>query len=392
MIPIALAGSSGRFTKAETVAKPLNLKLIYTKEQEPGSLSSYERRANILTFSGLKNKKSMFSLLLLVLFGLPVSVAYAGFFSFIGGLFTQADGAGEQKYVNSQTAVVLQAAINPDPNPSKGGGDIMIVGESALLPETGPSGTIADVESASPTSDQISVYVVHNGDSLTQIAKMFGVSVNTILWANDISRGETLREGQTLVVLPVSGIEHTVKKGDTLKGIAKTYGVDVGDILEFNDIKDQSGLVAGETLIIPGGEKTVSSPASASAGQKNVRGTNAPSLEGYYMRPISGGRKSQGLHGYNGVDLAAPIGTPIVASASGKVVISRGSGWNGGYGTYIVIEHPNGTQTLYAHNSGNIVTVGQQVTQGQVIGYMGNTGHSTGPHVHFEIRGAKNPF
>ena len=74
------------------------------------------------------------------------------------------------------------------------------------------------------------------------------------------------------------------------------------------------------------------------------------------------------------------------------MTVSRGSGWNGGYGSYIVVSHPNGTQTLYAHNSANLVVAGERVSQGQVIGKVGSTGRSTGQHVHFEVRGAQNPF
>ena len=81
-----------------------------------------------------------------------------------------------------------------------------------------------------------------------------------------------------------------------------------------------------------------------------------------------------------------------MASASGEVIISRAGGWNGGYGSYVVIKHSNGTQTLYAHNSRNNVSVGDYVNQGDIIAFVGSTGKSTGPHVHFEIRGARNPF
>ncbi|PIQ67135.1 MAG: hypothetical protein COV95_00370, partial [Candidatus Zambryskibacteria bacterium CG11_big_fil_rev_8_21_14_0_20_40_24] len=115
------------------------------------------------------------------------------------------------------------------------------------------------------------------------------------------------------------------------------------------------------------------------------------SYDGYYIKPVNG-RRTQGIHGYNAVDLGAPAGSPIFAAAPGVVIISRNSGWNGGYGRYIVIRHDNGTQTLYAHNSENIVYEGTSVVQGQVVGYVGSSGKSTGPHVHFEIRGAKNPF
>ncbi len=316
------------------------------------------------------------------------TLAHAGLRSFLGGIF----GGGEEsldRVPTSQNMLLLQAAVNHDPNPSKGGGDITIVEGRALMPESGPLGTLADIDSVIPRSDQISVYVVREGDSLSQIANMFGVSVNTIVWANDIKRGNVIHEGQTLVVLPVSGIRHTVGKGDTIKSIAAKYGADAHEIFDYNGLSDGALLIVGDEIIVPKG--TIATPTYANPGTSIVRGTSGPLLLDYYLRPVTGGTKSQGIHGYNAVDLAAPIGTPILASATGEVIISR-SGWNGGYGNYIVIAHDNGTQTLYAHNTSNIVTPGQRVVQGQVIGYIGATGRVTGPHVHFEVRGAVNPF
>jgi hypothetical protein len=113
---------------------------------------------------------------------------------------------------------------------------------------------------------------------------------------------------------------------------------------------------------------------------------------GYYINPVPNGYLTQGSHSYNAVDFGAPFGTPIYAAASGKVVASKTDGLNGGYGLCVVISHGNETQTLYAHMSSNIVTIGQTVEQGDVIGYVGSTGLSTGPHLHFEVYGAKNPF
>jgi murein DD-endopeptidase MepM/ murein hydrolase activator NlpD len=98
------------------------------------------------------------------------------------------------------------------------------------------------------------------------------------------------------------------------------------------------------------------------------------------------------LHGFNAVDIGAPVGTPVVASARGEVILSKPLSWNGGYGSYIVIKHSNGTQTLYAHTSKNTVSAGEVVEKGQTIGHVGNSGKSTGYHLHFEVRGAKNPF
>ena len=318
-------------------------------------------------------------------------LAHAGVFSFVSNLFSSIKSVSitAEDTHNSQTIPVLRAALNIDPNPSKGGGEIVIVDDEALLSEIGPSGTIAEIEERPAASDEISIYVVREGDSLSQIAKMFNVSTNTIIWANDIKRGSFITPGQTLVILPVTGVRHTVVKGETVKSITKKYGGDYEEILQYNDLTLESTIAIGDVIVIPDGE--IATPSYTSAGHV-VKGSTGPLYSGYYIKPLTAGRRSQGLHGYNGVDYAAPVGTPILASASGDVIISKGSGWNGGYGKYIVIKHNNGTQTLYSHNSSNIVYSGQRVVQGQVIGYVGSTGRSTGPHVHFEIRGAKNPF
>lgn len=270
----------------------------------------------------------------------------------------------------------------------RGGGDTVIVDDSALLPEPTPRGQEAGDGPIELGAGDISIYVVRAGDTLSGISQMFGVSANTIVWANDLKRGSAIQPGQTLIILPISGVRHTVKSGDTLQSIAKKYHGDLEEIISFNDLTADASLAVGAQIIIPDGE--IGQPVSGQA-TSGTRGSG-PSYAGYYLRPIVGGRKSQGLHGYNGVDLAVEQGTPILASAAGTVVIAREGGWNGGYGNYIVIKHSNNTQTLYAHNKENIVRVGQGVVQGQVIGYVGSTGRSTGPHVHFEIRGAQNPF
>lgn len=296
---------------------------------------------------------------------------------------------------NSQTIPLPEPARNLDPNPSKGGGDITIVNDSALLPASGPSGSLADIATGSSYkhNGQISVYIVRPGDTLSDIATMFGVSVNTIRWGNDIARDKSIQPGQELVILPVTGIKYTVKNGGTLTDIIKKYGGDIGEAVAYNGYAADEQLAAGTEVIIPHGEILAPAPVAPKRSTASVaRGTNAPAYAGYYMRPIAGGTRTQGVHGYNGVDIADGVGTPIMAAANGKVILSRSGGWNGGYGNYIVLQHDNGTQTLYAHNSKNIVASGQHVVQGQVIAYMGSTGKSTGSHLHFEIRGAKNPF
>ena len=178
-----------------------------------------------------------------------------------------------------------------------------------------------------------------------------------------------------------------MKKGDTLKAIATKYHGDVDDIIAYNRLADASDIAPGATIVIPGGE-VVAAPAK----KKPVGSAGGSIASGYFKHPLPGSVRTQGIHGYNGVDLGAPIGTPILAAASGNVILSRVGGYNGGYGNYVVIKHPNGTQTLYAHMSSNAVSVGDYVAQGQTVGRVGSTGRSTGAHLHFEVRGAKNPF
>lgn len=339
---------------------------------------------------------SLISLLLLTGSVLPTTAKAGILGDFLASIWNKNTKQSETVSIsdNIQTIPFLRPAMNIDPAPARGGGDITIVDSSALMPEEGPSGTIADI--VKPKNATISVYVVREGDTVTGIAKLFGVTPNTVLWANanDIPRGSTLRVGQTLTILPVTGVKYVVRKGDTLASIAKKFGGDAGEIASFNGIEDVS-LTVGDEIIIPDGEIALPAPVpgSKTAPARIVGPLGTPEQIGYYLRPIVGGRESQGIHGYNAVDLAAPRGTPILASAAGDVIVAREGGWNGGYGSYVVIEHDNGAQTLYSHASSIIVYAGEHVVQGQVIGYVGATGKATGPHVHFEIRnGIRNPF
>lgn len=337
------------------------------------------------------------SLLLMMGTFLPTTAHASVIGDFFGSLFAPEEVKNEAPLPGSvQTMSLTRPAINVDPSPAQGGGDISIVDDSALVPDEGPSGTIADVEK--PKSTQISIYAVREGDTLQGIAKLFGVSANTIRWANDMDKGAVLKKGQVLTILPVSGLSYTVKRGDTLASIAKATGADADEIARFNDITGP--LASGISIVIPDGE--LSTPAPAPAPRRVATGVtssvkssaiNASISSGYYGAPLNNYVRTQGVHGYNAVDLGAPVGTPIYASASGDVILARSGSWNGGYGNYIVISHNNGSQTLYAHQSRLAVGVGEHVVKGQVIGYVGNIGRSTGPHLHFEIRGGpRNPF
>ncbi len=324
----------------------------------------------------------VFVFFLLALFLQPLHTE-ASVFSFISSIFSKPVEAQEIE-PNSQNMVLLQATISPNSDASSTKGVISIIEGTSLSPDTQASG-----DSKTLSDDQISLYVVHQGDTLPAIAKMFGVTVNTIRWGNDIV-GNNISVGQKLVILPISGVSHTVKVGDTVQSIAKLYGGDVDEIVQYNNLTKGAKLTVGDVVVVPDGEivtKTPTRPGKVSPAY--------PVYEGYYMRPIIGGIKTQGIHGHNAVDLASAYGANILASADGEVIISRDSGWNGGYGEYIVIKHGNGTQTLYGHLSGTAVNVGDNVKQGQVVGFMGHSGKvhgRTGTHLHFEIRGARNPF
>lgn len=321
------------------------------------------------------------------------------------GTLAQASGP-QTPTPNSQTVPLLAAAVNLDPNPAVGGGDI-VVDNGALLAQEGPAGTAADVASR-PTTSQISVYTVRSGDTLSGIAAMFGVNVNTILGANDI-QGGVIHPGETLVILPIIGIQHTVVAGETLASLAAKYHSDADDIAQYNGLADGAALTVGSSIIIPNGETPSATPSpapqpssGATAKVKQLAKTNQPTAplrgissldEGnYYAWPLNSCIITQGLHGFDAVDLGAPRGTPIHAAAGGLVIVAKSGGWNGGYGSYVVIAHGNGTQTLYAHMSKVITQAGAEVAQGDEIGLVGATGDATGPHLHFEVRGAMNPF
>ena len=321
--------------------------------------------------------------LVLVVLLLPISVS-AGLFSMLWGGSNNTNLIPDKNIQNMALLVAIAPPLG-DASPAPE------VANNALVSNIGPIGTASETVIHKATSDQISVYVVREGDTLSQIAEMFNVTVNTIKWGNDLS-SNTLKVGETLVILPISGVKHTVVKGDTLASVAKKYKGDLDEIMAYNEIKKGASLAIGSVIVIPDGEVTAVSSYASSGSSPSSSGYSSKKYEGYYVRPINGGRKSQGLHGNNGVDLAAPVGTPIMAAASGEVIISRSGGWNGGYGSYVVIRHPNGTQTLYAHNSRNNVSAGTSVKQGDIIAFVGSTGKSTGSHVHFEIRGARNPF
>lgn len=261
-------------------------------------------------------------------------------------------------------------------------------------------------------SNQIFIYTVEAGDSLSSIAQQFGINKNTLVMENDLWNASRLRTGMQLRVLPVDGVSHMVEDEDTLSDLAKEYEVEIADILRQNKMDEGDVLIADSRVIIPGGEKekpvvVASVPTPTYTGPRTTSGnapatptgSAAPSASGRLIWPTNScGKMTQGFRGgHLALDIACVNRGPIYASASGTVVTAK-KGWNGGYGNYIIVDHGGGMQTLYAHNETLYVGVGDYVTQGQTIAWMGNTGRvygRTGIHVHWEVRinGAKyNPL
>lgn len=306
---------------------------------------------------------------------------------------------------NSQKMALLEAPANVDVNAGAKGGTISVSGD-ALVSEMGPEGSEADsATKLEAINNEITTYKVKSGDTISGIADKYNVSTNTILWANNLSRTSKISIGQTLVILPVSGVQHKVASGDTLASIAKKYKGSADEIMAYNNVTEKE-LKIGDIVVVPDGELVPSSSPKAStiastpsrvvSSALGVGVASAKSVAGYFTRPIKGGTKTQGIHGTNGVDLADSCGTSLYAAAAGVVTVSANGGYNGGYGKYVVISHSNGSQTLYAHLLSADVAEGTSVNQGDVIGKLGNTGRvygATGCHVHFEIRnGGRNPF
>lgn len=249
--------------------------------------------------------------------------------------------------------------------------------------------TTGSTETSSAREGIIS-YTVENGDTVSGIANKFQISVNTILWANNLSAYSLIRPGNTLTILPTSGVMHKVKSGETVGKIALQYGVEEKDIFSYNDIKSANSLVIGQNIIIPGGRKTttqttvVSKPsAPASVVEKLTTPKQATDSGSSMVWPTEGHRITQYYSWrHTGLDIANKTGTPLYAAEAGTVEYS---GWSNGYGYNVLVNHGGGKKTRYAHASKLYVKVGDKVARGEQIAAMGSTGWSTGPHIHFEV-------
>ena len=252
---------------------------------------------------------------------------------------------------------------------------------------------------------EVITYVIQGGDNIFDIASAFGLSPNTIVWSNRETINDApwlIQPGLGIYILPVDGVYHTVRADETVAGIAETYGVEPSVIYnEWNDIEEGEILQEGQLLVIPGGEGeevawtppepkyAVTGASQYSYGVCNGVGSTGPGAKGWFSLP-TGSTRVSGWYFHDrrnpthiGLDYACRLGDPIYAADNGVVTIA---GWNGTYGILVEVRHGNGFITRYAHFSDIVVGCGQPVYQGQLVGYCGSTGWSTGPHLHYEIR------
>lgn len=237
-------------------------------------------------------------------------------------------------------------------------------------------------------------HIVVRGETLSMIANKYGLSVEELIEYNRLNNPNLILPGQELLLAPAgnetvgttASFMHTVQRGETVWGLARLYNVSMEEIIAANNITDPRTLETGRRLIIPGGSQAAGNSARTVASRAAVRSRPAETTEDPgFIWPVSGQISSKygprwGKFHY-GLDIAASIGTPIVAAAAGKVVTA---GWQPRYGYVISIDHLNGWVSVYAHCSKLFVGTGQSVQQGQKIAAVGQTGNTTGPHLHLE--------
>lgn len=277
-------------------------------------------------------------------------------------------------------------------------GDVLVSDDNGYLIKINPQTT--DTSRIGMTD--YAVHTIEDGESLSVIAQRYGVSVETIMWENNLPNANSIRAGQKLLVPPVDGVSYDIASGDTLDKVAKKYNITKEAIIAQNAL-DGETLVKGQSIFLPGAKiiapvNTVASNYRVSSVTRDARtysnSTNAPAVGRVFIYPTKG-KITNGYHsGHYAIDIADSSQPPIWAAGAGtieKVVTGcngQGSKCGGGYGNHVIIDHGNGLKTLYGHFDSVDVSVGQWVNQGDVLGIMGNTGRVygvTGIHLHWEV-------
>jgi murein DD-endopeptidase MepM/ murein hydrolase activator NlpD len=301
-----------------------------------------------------------------------------------------------------------ELSLQPTPQPTAGAGSLAM---SARAQDNGglfsndllqrrPIFTIVDIKAQQEAPRQdITYYTVKSGDTVLGIADRYGLQPETLMWSNSVieQNPDRLSIGDELRILPVDGVLHVVQPGETLSDLADEYDVSMDQIAAYtgNGLGSTADtLIVGRELVVPGGtrEFTTAAIADYSGGAYYVDApADGPQGSGNFSWPAAG-YVSQGYWGgHPAIDIAGSVGAAVTAADGGYVVLA-GGGWNGGYGNHVIIDHGNGFTTLYAHLNSIFVEPGMTVSKGQEIGTMGNTGNSTGPHLHLEVRYGGVPY
>jgi murein DD-endopeptidase MepM/ murein hydrolase activator NlpD len=302
----------------------------------------------------------------------------------------------------NDTLAAIAAKYKVEPTAITGYGPNNVAGADDLVPNS----FVLVVGGQMPTRERIEDYTVRNGDTLWSIAERFGLQPSTIVWANSLTNADVLSVGQPLIIPPVNGVIHHIASGETIEGVADKYGVKPAEITAFapNGLGGGSALVPGQDIIVPGGTPPAPPPPVIAAPPEPAPVDNPPAAApaaapapaagtqavGSFIWPATGALTTYfgdnpayyGPGGHNGLDIANVQGTPLLAADGGVVILAA---WSGGLGNAVAIDHQNGFVTWYGHCVSFAVSPGQRVARGQVVAYMGTTGNSTGPHIHFII-------
>jgi murein DD-endopeptidase MepM/ murein hydrolase activator NlpD len=345
-----------------------------------------------------------------IVFVLVLAIILAGL-----GLGAASRGSSSNRASGSAiTPITTAQAQSRSPviiGPSTGGrlfspaGNFQPAGESGQDQSVIVRNVVFDTTKPVEVRTGIITYTVRAGDNVETIAQRFGLLPTTIVWSNkDVEDNpDILRVGQELNILPIDGIWYSIQSDDTLSSISEKFKANVADIVgsPLNQLTEGSNLLPGTKIVIPGGVKpfvpkvvTVQTSRAAPAAGRSFSGAAPSFVAGGSFGWPTRGYVTQGYwYGHRGIDIANAVGIPIAAADGGYVTYA---GWSPvGYGYMVQIDHGNGFSTLYAHLSQWYVDPGQAVARGQIIGAMGSTGNSTGPHLHFEIRyggGPANPL
>jgi murein DD-endopeptidase MepM/ murein hydrolase activator NlpD len=311
--------------------------------------------------------------------GLCVLLAAAAFVSTLP-VVSPASAAPRPTNVTALNVTATVGGAAPDARYGNGDGPLAPDVNDLYLGDGSIPNSLQNPGVALDAKAQLRTYAVQAGDTLNGIAYQFGLAPSVIYWTNKAQMPDpaSLRVGQQLLILPMDGLLVTVGGKDTLDSLAAKYEVTVQDIVDANNLPEAT-VVLGQNLIMPGASGGPMPKPKTSSGGGTTR-------SGSWVWPVNGYNyiSQYFSSGHHAIDIAASSGTPVVAAASGTVVFAGNRGYTGG-GIVVWIMHGTKLYTTYNHLSRVLVRNGQNVSAGQRVGLVGQTGEATGPHLHFEV-------